>query len=528
MIGEHIDNLASSNVAPKTASGHLMHPLGKLPNVRFDVEGRSTTEDVHIYRGVSGALLSWAASQRLGILPDQYPTPLPRQDVPRVVSTNADVTRDEIMAEFPSVFDGQIRIMPGEEFHIKLTEDARPFCVNTPRTIPFAYKDKLKAEIDLLAQQGIIAPVTEPTDCCAPIVVTPKKESERIRMCVDLSRLNKYVCRERYPSVTPAEAVTDIAQAKAKFFTTFDALKGYHQIPLDEESQKLTTFITPHGRFKFLRAPYGISSISEHYNRRMDEAFREMQDFRKIVDDVIVFNSNRGEHVSHVRAFLQRCQERRISLNPDKFQFSQQKVSFAGYTVTPEGYTISSHITDAVSKFPTPSSRSDLRSFLGFTNQLSSSTNNLAETLAPLRPLLSSRNDFLWTADHETAFERTKHVLSSTPTLTFFDLRKETCLYTDASTLGIGFLLLQKHEDDWKLIQAGSRFLTDTESRYAVIELECLAVAWAVKKCSMFLSGINHFMVITDHHSLVPILNTHRLDEIENTRLQRLRTRLMS
>ena len=355
-----------------------------------------------------------------------------------------------------------------------------------------------------------------------------KKESERIRMCVDLSRLNKYVCRERYPSVTPAEAVADIAQAKAKFFTTFDALKGYHQIPLDEESQKLTTFITPHGRFKFLRAPYGISSISEHYNRRMDEAFREMQDFRKIVDDVIVFNSNQGEHVSHVRAFLQRCQERRISLNPDKFQFSQQKVSFAGYTVTPEGYTISSHITDAVSKFPTPSSRSDLRSFLGLTNQLSSSTNNLAETLAPLRPLLSSRNDFLWTADHETAFERAKHVLSSTPTLAFFDLRKETRLYTDASTLGIGFLLLQKHEDDWKLIQAGSRFLTDTESRYAVIELECLAVAWAVKKCSMFLSGISHFMVITDHHSLVPILNTHRLDEIENPRLQRLRTRLMN
>ena len=196
--------------------------------------------------------------------------------------------------------------------------------------------------------------------------------------------------------------------------------------------------------------------------------------------------------------------------------------------MTPEGYTISSHITDAVSKFPTPSSRSDLLSFLGLTNQLSSSTNNLAETLAPLRPLLSSRNDFLWTADHERAFECAKHVLSSTPTLAFFDLRKETRLYTDASTLGIGFLLLQKHEDDWKLIQAGSRFLTDTESRYAVIELECLAVAWAVKKCSMFLSGINHFMVSTDHHSLVPILNTHRLDEIENPRLQCLRTRLMN
>ena len=166
--------------------------------------------------------------------------------------------------------------------------------------------------------------------------------------------------------------------------------------------------------------------------------------------------------------------------------------------------------------------------YILLTNQLSSSMNNLAKTLAPLQPLLSSRNDFLWTANHETAFEHAKHVLSSTPTLAFFDLRKEMRLYTDASTPGIGFFLLQKHEDDWKFIQAGSRFLMDTESRYAVIELECLAVAWAVKKCSIFLSGINHFMVITDHHSLVPILNTHRLDEIETPRLQHLRTCLMN
>jgi len=108
---------------------------------------------------------------------------------------------------------------------------------------------------------------------------------------------------------------------------------------------------------------------------------------------------------------------------------------------------------------------------------------------------------------------------------------KETYLYTDASTLGIGFILMQKQQEndgEWKIVQAGSRFLTDTESRYAVIELECLAIAWAVKKSHTFLSGRDHFTVITDHNPLVPILNSHRLDEIENPRLQRLRTRLMA
>ena len=66
------------------------------------------------------------------------------------------------------------------------------------------------------------------SEWCAPIVVTPKKGTDKIRMCVDLSRLNRFVKRERYQSATPAEAVADIAEEKAKMFTKFVALKGYN------------------------------------------------------------------------------------------------------------------------------------------------------------------------------------------------------------------------------------------------------------------------------------------------------------
>ena len=88
-----------------------------------------------------------------------------------------------------------------------------------------------------------------------PIVVTPKKRTDKIRMCVYLSHLNKYVKRDRYQCSTPAEVVADIAASNANVFTKLDALKGYDQCPLDEAT---TTFITPFGRFKYLRAPYGI------------------------------------------------------------------------------------------------------------------------------------------------------------------------------------------------------------------------------------------------------------------------------
>lgn len=93
--------------------------------------------------------------------------------------------------------------------------------------------------------------------------------------------------------------------------------------------------------------------------------------------------------------------------------------------------------------------------------------------LSPLRPLLSTRNDFLWAQPHDEAFTKAKKALTFSPTLAFLDTTKETRLLTDASTLGIGFVLLQKSTDgssEWKPVQAGSRFLTDVES---VIELEC-------------------------------------------------------
>lgn len=73
------------------------------------------------------------------------------------VHRNPTPTPEEIMKEFPTVFNGQIKTMKGEEFHISLTDNAKPFCVKTPRSIPFAYRDKRKAELDRLQKQGIIA-----------------------------------------------------------------------------------------------------------------------------------------------------------------------------------------------------------------------------------------------------------------------------------------------------------------------------------------------------------------------------------
>lgn len=203
-------------------------------------------------------------------------------------------------------------------------------------------------------------------------------------------------------------------------------------------------------------------------------------------------------------------------------------MGFAGFSLSADGYRVDEAITEAISKFPTPSCRTDLRSFVGLVNQLSACTSTIATLLTPLRPLLSTKNEFVWTPTTHQAFTEAKQSLTRAPTLSYFDPRRLTRLCTDASRQGLGFVLQQWSSDDWVLVQAGSRFLSDAESRYAIIELELLAVTWAIHKCTIFLAGFPHFTVVTDHHPLISILNNHRLDEIVNPRLQRLKTRVMA
>ena len=181
--------------------------------------------------------------------------------------------------------------------------------------------------------------------------------------------------------------------------------------------------------------------------------------------------------------------------------------------------------TDSVqSQFPTPSCVTDLRSSMGLINQLGDFTAEISTAADPLREQLKPRNAFRWTETHTIAFQKTKKALVSAPTLAHYDPSKPTALHTDASRRkGLGYALLQKYSAKWRLIQCQSRFITDTESRYAMVELELLAVAWVMRKCRIQLLGLHHFELVVDHKPLVTILDHHRLVDIDNTRLQRLK-----
>ena len=98
------------------------------------------------------------------------------------------------------------------------------------------------------------------------IVVVPKSNG-KVRICVDLTKLNTSVCREHH--ILPSVEQTLAQVGDAKYCSKLDANSGFWQIELAPESSKLTTFITPFGRYAFNRLPFGITSAPEHFQRKM-------------------------------------------------------------------------------------------------------------------------------------------------------------------------------------------------------------------------------------------------------------------
>ena len=106
----------------------------------------------------------------------------------------------------------------------------------------------------------------------------------------------------------------------------------------------------------------------------MDEAFACLEGYCTVVDDeVILTRTIEDHHAPHVRSFLQSCVEKNIILNTDKWAYARPKVEFTGFHLSDDGYRIDDSIVAAISKFPPPTNRTDLRSFVGLVNQLSAS-----------------------------------------------------------------------------------------------------------------------------------------------------------
>ncbi|XP_054281249.1 uncharacterized protein K02A2.6-like [Macrosteles quadrilineatus] len=324
VLGDFIKTLPLGKCKSPVFSAKKKERINILGTLRLKLEhkGVSVYDLAYISEEITVPLLSRRSCEELNL-------------VRRIFSVDShDI---DWATKYPNLFQG-LGNMKGE-YKIEMKENAVPYAISTPRVVPIPLKTKVKEQLDDMLEKGVIVPVeryqcVNVTDWCAPMVVCAKKGGG-VRICVDLSKLNNSVKRRFYPIPKIELSLAEIAGAK--YFSKIDANSGFWQLNLAEESQDYTTFITPFGRYKFRKLPFGITSAPEEFQRRMSKALEGAKNCLVHIDDCLIWGRTKEEHDECLRAVLERVQANGITLNKQKSEFCKKTVTFLGFVLSKDG-----------------------------------------------------------------------------------------------------------------------------------------------------------------------------------------------
>lgn len=379
---------------------------------------------------------------------------------------------------------------------LKLTTD-RPIHIKQ-YPLPYALRDTVGEEVEQMLQMGVIEPSKSAYN--SPVVVV-KKADKTNRLCIDFRRINSALISNAEP--IPNSDDIFVSLARKRIFSKLDLSKGYWQVPLDDESRPITAFSTSTGLYQFRYMPFGIKTAPAVFTQLMRQVFAGMPDVVHYYDDVLVASENWEQHMASLDEAFERLQKAGLTARPKKCELGFSRVTFLGHEIG-QGVKIPLVKTlDRIQQAARPTTKRQIRSFLGLSGYYREFIPGYAALAKPLTDATrkGAPNSVVWTENLEEAFKALKSALSSPPVLRLPDLQRRFTLRTDASDSSLGAVLLQEHDGVLHPVSFASRKLTQTESSYAAVEKEGLALIWGIHRFRPYLEGVP-FTVQTDHRPL--------------------------
>lgn len=401
-----------------------------------------------------------------------------------------------VFQEYQDVFSGigSLKV----ECNFKINPSVQP-TVEYPRRIPFKLHEPLKKELNRLISIQVIDQIDEPTEWVNSIVLVSKPNGE-LRLCLDPRNLNKAIMRPHFQFPTIEEIKAKLYGCK--FFTKLDAASGFWSIPLSQESSKLCTFITPFGRFRFLRLPFGINAAPEIFHSLMVKLFNDIKSIVIYIDDFLIAEPTKEAHDLKLKLVLDRARQIGLKFNKDKCVICAHEIKFLGHVFNSQGVLPDPTKVETICSMQPPKNVKELQRFLGMVNYLGSFIPNLSSQTTNLRQLLKKDVLWYWSTVHGTEFNKLKNLLCNAPILTYYNANKPLTLSVDASKDALGAVILH----DKNPIAYASGSLTETQIQYSQIEKELLAVLFGCTRFHQYIFG-HKVKVETDHKPLVTLFS---------------------
>ncbi|KAI3784347.1 hypothetical protein L1987_43445 [Smallanthus sonchifolius] len=411
-----------------------------------------------------------------------------------------------IIRDFPEVFPDDLHGLPltrQVEFRIDLLPGPNPIAKSPYRLAPSEMQE-LSSQLQELLDKGFIRPSFSPWG--APVLFLKKKDGS-FRMCIDYRELNKLTIKNRYP-LPRIDDLFDQLQG-ATCFSKIDLRSGYHQLRVHEEDIPKTAFRTRYGHYEFMVMPFGLTNAPAVFMDLMNRVCKPYLDQFVIVfiDDILIYSRTKEDHTTHLKLILELLKKEQLYAKFSKCEFWLREIHFLGHVINNQGIHVDPAKVTAIKNWSTPSTPSEIRSFLGLAGYYRRFIPNFSKIALPLTTLTHKNKPFVWEQKQEDAFQTLKQKMCNSPILSLPDGNDDFVVYCDASNQGLGCVLMQRD----KVIAYASRQLKVHEKNYTTHDLELGAVVFALKIWRQYLYGTK-CVVFTDHKSLQHILNQKELN----------------
>ncbi|KAL5537987.1 hypothetical protein UlMin_045695 [Ulmus minor] len=336
--------------------------------------------------------------------------------------------------------------------------------------------------------------------------LVPTRVQTGWRVCIDYRKLNAVTRKDHFPLPFIDQMLERLAGHA--YYCFLDGYSGYNQIPIAPEDQEKTTFTCPFGTFAYRRMPFGLCNAPGTFQRCMMSIFSDMVErFLEIfMDDFSVFGSSFDECLHHLKLVLVRCKEKNLVLNWEKCHFLVKKGIVLGHIVSQKGIEVDKSKVDLISSLPPARTVKEIRSFLGHAGFYRRFIKDFSKVSRPLCSLLAKDTPFVFDDSCIQAFDKLKHLLTSTPIIRPPDWNLPFEIMCDASDYAIGAVLGQRVNRLPYVIYYASKTLTDAQLNYSTTEKELLAVVFALDKFRSYLIG-SKIIVYSDHAALKYLLS---------------------
>ena len=424
----------------------------------------------------------------------------------------------QLQGEYADVFEAALPATTAEQrkqaVHFSITmSDAT--CVPVKQRERRLTPAKRAAALDWVREEvaaGRMEQSAQSGEWSAQLVFAAKYKDDKLigwRICGDYRDLNSHTKADAEPLPLPEEILDQLRGSR--IFSKMDLLKGFNQIPVAAESRPYMAVSTPDGLYQPTVMPFGVRNAPGAFQREMRRVLRDRlhKGVEVFIDDIIIHSSSEDEHLELLRWVFQRLRDEHYYAHPQKCEFMMDEVSFQGHVVNSVGIAVQKCKVAAIQDWPTPTSKRDVRGFLGLAGYYRRFVENFAKIAQPLTLLTGDDVAWQWMAAQQSAFEQLKDRLSSAPILVYANPSRPYILQTDASDCAVGAVLSQTQSDNIERpIAFWSQKLNKAQYNYSATEKELLAIVLACEHWAGYLEGSQYPILVRTDHQPLTWLNT--------------------